>query len=72
MVCHPPAWWGARRSVRAVRGDSREVEPGDVFVAVRGIRSDGHDHVAAAVERGAAAVVVEHEVDSAPRRRFRR
>jgi murE/murF fusion protein len=49
--------------VRAVRADSREVQPGDVFVAVRGIRSDGHSHVAAAVERGAAAVVVEREVD---------
>ncbi|HEV7553816.1 MAG TPA: UDP-N-acetylmuramyl-tripeptide synthetase, partial [Kofleriaceae bacterium] len=49
--------------VRAVREDSRQIEPGDVFVAVKGIRSDGHGFVAMAVERGAAAVVVEHEVD---------
>jgi murE/murF fusion protein len=32
---------------------------------VRGLRSDGHAFVAAAVERGAAAVVVEREVDAA-------
>ncbi|HSK04881.1 MAG TPA: UDP-N-acetylmuramoyl-L-alanyl-D-glutamate--2,6-diaminopimelate ligase, partial [Kofleriaceae bacterium] len=52
-------------AVRAVQCDSRAVEPGDVFVAVRGRRADGHAFVAAAIERGAAAVVVEHEVDAA-------
>jgi murE/murF fusion protein len=52
-------------AVRAVRSDSRAIEPGDVYVAVRGIRADGHAFVAAAIERGAAAVVVEHELDVA-------
>jgi MurE/MurF fusion protein len=52
-------------AVRAVQSDSRAVEPGDVFVAVRGRRADGHAFVAAAIERGAAAVVVEHEVEAA-------
>ena len=50
--------------VGMVRGDSREVQPGDVFVAVRGLRSDGHAFVQTAIERGAAAVVVEREVDA--------
>jgi murE/murF fusion protein len=50
--------------VGAVRSDSRAIEPGDVYVAVRGMRADGHAFVAAAIERGAAAVVVEHEVDA--------
>ncbi|HEY5923320.1 MAG TPA: UDP-N-acetylmuramoyl-L-alanyl-D-glutamate--2,6-diaminopimelate ligase [Kofleriaceae bacterium] len=50
--------------IRAVRDDSRKVEPGDLFVAVKGIRSDGHAFVATAVERGAAAIVVDHEVDA--------
>ena len=49
----------ANISVGAVRSDSREVQPGDVFVAVRGLRSDGHAFIAAVIERGAAAVVVE-------------
>jgi UDP-N-acetylmuramoyl-tripeptide--D-alanyl-D-alanine ligase len=38
--------------------DSRTIEPGELFFAVKGERFDGHDFVAAAVERGAAAAVV--------------
>ena len=30
--------------VRAVRDDSRKVEAGDLFVAVKGLHSDGHIH----------------------------
>src|SRR5262245_14834280 len=47
--------------VRAVRSDSRQIDRGDLFVAVRGRRSDGHGFLATAVERGAAAIVVEAE-----------
>src|SRR5690606_37427277 len=43
--------------VRRVRDDSRDVEPGDLFVAVRGARADGVEHIAEAVARGAVAVV---------------
>jgi MurE/MurF fusion protein len=52
---------GGNVSVRGVQDDSRKVERGDVFVAVRGIRSDGHDFVSSAIERGASAIVVERE-----------
>ena len=38
--------------------DSRTVQPGDLFFAVRGDRLDGHDYVEAALERGAVAAVV--------------
>src|ERR1035437_125488 len=38
--------------------DSRTVAAGELFFAVRGERHDGHDFVAAAVERGAVAAVV--------------
>ncbi len=38
--------------------DSRTVQPGELFFAVRGERLDGHDFVAAALERGAIATVV--------------
>jgi UDP-N-acetylmuramoyl-tripeptide--D-alanyl-D-alanine ligase len=38
--------------------DSRTVAAGELFIAVRGERLDGHDYVAEAVERGAAAAVV--------------
>jgi UDP-N-acetylmuramoyl-tripeptide--D-alanyl-D-alanine ligase len=38
--------------------DSRTVCPGELFVAIHGPRHDGHDHVAAALERGAVAALV--------------
>jgi len=52
----------------AVSIDSRTLSPGDLFVAIRGERFDGHDFAAAAAGRGASAVVVSREVDvSVPR-----
>jgi UDP-N-acetylmuramoyl-tripeptide--D-alanyl-D-alanine ligase len=46
--------------------DSRAVEPGALFVAVRGERADGHDFAAAAVEAGAVAVLAERPLDGVP------
>lgn len=48
--------------VRGIKYDSREVEPGDIFVALKGGRLDGHDFVREACRRGAVAVVVERKV----------
>lgn len=39
--------------------DTRTVQPGELFFAVKGERLDGHDYVAAALERGAVAAVVQ-------------
>ncbi|RMH84620.1 MAG: UDP-N-acetylmuramoyl-tripeptide--D-alanyl-D-alanine ligase [Calditrichaeota bacterium] len=39
--------------------DSRTLQPGDIFVALRGERHDGHDYIRRALRKGAAAVVVE-------------
>jgi UDP-N-acetylmuramoyl-tripeptide--D-alanyl-D-alanine ligase len=44
-------------SVAGVSIDSRSVRPGELFVALRGPNHDGHDFVAQALERGAAAMV---------------
>ncbi|UOE44867.1 UDP-N-acetylmuramoyl-tripeptide--D-alanyl-D-alanine ligase [Agromyces larvae] len=46
-----------------VTTDSREIEPGGVFFAKRGEFDDGHRFAPAAVERGAALLVVEHALD---------
>lgn len=45
--------------VAAIRYDSRSVEPGDVFCALKGVGSDGHEFIGDAVEKGAVAIVSE-------------
>ena len=47
--------------------DSRTVKPGELFVAIRGAKRDGHDHVVEASEKGAIAALVEtSEVGKVP------
>ena len=46
-------------TIRGIRYDSRLVSPGDLFVALRGANSDGHDYLDRAISLGAAALVVE-------------
>jgi UDP-N-acetylmuramoyl-L-alanyl-D-glutamate--2,6-diaminopimelate ligase len=43
--------------VRRLTYDSRKAQPGDLFVAVAGLRVDGHDHAAAAARQGAAVAL---------------
>lgn len=49
--------WQAAR----VNSDSRKIEPGDLFVALKGERFDGHDFVCEALAQGAAGALVSHE-----------
>lgn len=46
-------------AISGVTDDTRSLEPGMVYIAVRGTETDGHRFVGDAVQRGAAAVVVE-------------
>jgi len=50
----------------AITVDSRRVKPGSLFVAVRGDTRDGHDFIAEALARGAAAIVAERPLPHAP------
>src|SRR5712692_8715743 len=52
--------------VGGIAYDSRQVKPGDLFVAVKGINSDGHSYVAGAIAAGAAAVAVDRPVEVRP------
>lgn len=50
--------------VRGVSIDTRTLKPGELYVAIKGDRFDGHEFVAAAEKSGAAAIMVHEEVDS--------
>ncbi len=50
--------------VGGVTIDSRRVAPGQLFVAIAGPRFDGHDFVAEAAARGAAAALVHRDVQA--------
>ncbi len=47
-------------AVTDVQTDSRLVQAGSCFIAVRGVQQDGHDHIPTAIQQGAIAIVCEH------------
>lgn len=51
---------GAAR-ISGIQHDSRQVQPGDLFCAIPGFRTDGHLYCPEAAHRGAAAFMVERE-----------
>src|ERR1700675_2205253 len=52
--------------IAGIAYDSRRVKPGDLFVAVEGLDSDGHAFVSDALARGAAAVAIDRDVTLPP------
>lgn len=54
---------GADAGFRGLSTDSRTLEPGQLFVALVGPRFDGHGFIDAALQRGAAAALVEQPTD---------
>ena len=55
----PSEWRGGDVPLADVTHDSSRVVPGTLFCAIRGSRTDGHDHAPAAVRQGASALLVE-------------
>jgi len=53
-------------SLTGVAVDSRRTKPGDLFVAIRGARVDGHDYARDAASRGAAALLGERRPSDLP------
>ena len=43
--------------------DSRETKPNDLFTALSGARTDGHNHAAQAVKAGATGCILKHTVE---------
>lgn len=59
---------GDRARFTGVTTDTRQIEPGQLFVAIRGDTHDGHTFAAAAAKAGAGAVVLERGVlEAVPR-----
>ena len=65
-------WCGGRveekyadRTFFGASNDSRKIQPGELFVVLKGER-DGHDYIPAAMERGAAAVLGSRQVGDYP------
>jgi UDP-N-acetylmuramoyl-tripeptide--D-alanyl-D-alanine ligase len=56
---------GADREFAQVLIDSRRIAAGDLFCALPGTRTDGHEFVAQAAAAGAAAALVSRPVDAA-------
>ncbi|MCK4633095.1 MAG: UDP-N-acetylmuramoyl-tripeptide--D-alanyl-D-alanine ligase, partial [candidate division Zixibacteria bacterium] len=56
----------SEHSFTGVSIDSRTIRQGELFVAIRGGRVDGHDYLAKALQRGAAGVMVERRCSLAP------
>ena len=48
--------------VTSIEMDSREVQPGSVFICIEGYTVDGHNYVAQAVANGAIAIIAEKDV----------
>lgn len=51
------------QEITGVSYDSRTTKPGDLFVAVSGMESDGHRYIPMAQEKGAVCAVCEHEIE---------
>lgn len=55
----------AEGMITGVQIDSRRVKPGDLFVAIKGEKSDGHDFIGMAASLGASAALVQKPVKAA-------
>ncbi len=53
---------GSDREIKALGYDSRAMKPESLFFAIRGYKTDGHNYVQKAVDNGAIAIVVDHEI----------
>ncbi len=51
------------KEIRGITYDSRDVKNGYLFIAIKGLKTDGHNFIDDAVNRGAAGVVLERKVD---------
>ena len=44
-----------------IKSDSRKIQEGDIFVALKGISSNGEDYIESAIEKGASKIILESD-----------
>ncbi|MDA5195074.1 UDP-N-acetylmuramoyl-tripeptide--D-alanyl-D-alanine ligase [Govanella unica] len=57
---------GADWTASGISIDTRTLEPGDLFIALSGEKADGHEFVATAFQKGAAAALVDRPMPGGP------
>jgi len=62
IPCSLPILLNPDPEITSLHFNSREVQPGGLFVAVPGLKTDGHEYIDSAVIRGAAAVISQKPV----------
>ena len=50
-------------NIKKIEKDSRLIKEGDLFVAIRGFETDGHEYIDTAIANGAVAVMVDKDCD---------
>ncbi len=49
------------QEITGISYDSRKIKPGNIFVAIKGTKKDGHKFIGDAIRRGAACIILESE-----------
>ncbi|MFC3211378.1 UDP-N-acetylmuramoyl-L-alanyl-D-glutamate--2,6-diaminopimelate ligase [Planomicrobium okeanokoites] len=52
--------------IKGIADSSQEVEEGFVFIAIKGYKDDGHNHIAHAIQKGASLIVGEQQLEELP------
>ena len=50
--------------VKCIKTDTRKVQKGDIFIALKGNNYDGHDYVEEAINKGCIACIVDRDIDN--------
>lgn len=54
---------GIKRKIKDIKIDSKKINKGDVFIALKGNNYDGHDYIKDALKRKTSAIIVSKKVD---------
>lgn len=53
------SWNKKDMDIKGIAYNSKKVGPGDLFICIKGNKTDGHKYISQAIEKGAVAIIVE-------------